>query len=613
MPLIVNFVEKYFGKKPITSFNHDESVAIGAALRGETLFNNSPYLDTLHLIDVIPLNIGIMEGEDNKFDVILKRNTYIPCRNKKIYNPIEDYQKAVGIKIYEGTNKFAQDNTLLGEFILEIVPKKKNDSKIEVSFLIDEHLILHVSAEQISEGKSKAVSIKKKNHLLTTEELEMEIKKVKEAIRVDMNENEKAKYSKIIDKQKDFFSQKKVTKYSEKDLYDYIQLIEDYISEFKIKENNIHFMIILFRLYNILVLEKKSTFDLLEEKIDKYLYQISEVDIFYVLNFISKYDLEKSFQKNLTVQISLLFSQQGMNYLTDNFDENKNIAFELFQLSIKLIDNLFVQNNELKNDHQILDIIEYNEKYLRFIKISDLSMKIKDLYNHNQDNKKYLNQIIELYQTIANLIKNKDEIEYIKDFEILYKLGDNYNYLLSVLEIMNAFNAFIQFIEQEDNIIVMNQKREFTQKLRELKKYYEESKNVNMEYFKNDYNDNKYNKVQEEINNKYNEDKSNNELTDFAHYILENHPPITFPKSIDDFKKSPSLKVLVASYSKTFTKKYPLLKNKDKIREKIHTLVSEMFNNNVELKAINDNGNDTDGEDNNDNESLMTNYTIKTK
>lgn len=264
MPLIVNFVEKYFGKKPITSFNPDESVATGAALRGETLFNNSPYLDTLHLIDVIPLNIGIMEGKDKNFDVILKRNTYIPCRNKKIYNPIEDYQKAVGIKIYEGTNKFAKDNTLLGEFILEIVPKKKNDSKIEVSFLIDEHLILHVSAKQISEGKSKAVSIKKKNHLLTTEELEMEIKKVKEAIRVDMNENEKTKYSKIIDKQKDFFSQKKVTKYSEKDLYDYIQLIEDYISEFKIKENNIHFMIILFRLYNILVLEKKSTFDLLE-------------------------------------------------------------------------------------------------------------------------------------------------------------------------------------------------------------------------------------------------------------------------------------------------------------------------------------------------------------
>ena len=84
MPLIIDFVEEYFGKKPITSFNPDETVAIGAALRGETLFNNSPYLDTLHLIDVIPLNIGIMEGKEQSFNVILKRNNYIPCRNKKI-------------------------------------------------------------------------------------------------------------------------------------------------------------------------------------------------------------------------------------------------------------------------------------------------------------------------------------------------------------------------------------------------------------------------------------------------------------------------------------------------------------------------------------------------
>ena len=93
MPLIIYFVEKYFGKKPITSFNPDESVAIGAALRGETLFNNSPYLESLNLIDVIPLNIGIKVGTEEKFDVILKRNTYIPCHNKKFYKPFLNYQK----------------------------------------------------------------------------------------------------------------------------------------------------------------------------------------------------------------------------------------------------------------------------------------------------------------------------------------------------------------------------------------------------------------------------------------------------------------------------------------------------------------------------------------
>ena len=177
MPVIVNFVEKYFGKNPITSFNPDESIAIGAALRGETLFNNSPYLDSLHLIDVIPLNIGVMAGKEQEFNIILKRNTYIPCRNKKLYKPLKDYQSFVEIKIYEGTNKYAKDNTLLGNFVLDIVPKKACDSRFEISFLIDENLILHVSAEQISEGKSKQVSIKKKNQLLTDKELELEKKK----------------------------------------------------------------------------------------------------------------------------------------------------------------------------------------------------------------------------------------------------------------------------------------------------------------------------------------------------------------------------------------------------------------------------------------------------
>ena len=262
MPIIINFVEKYFGKKPITSFNPDETVAIGAALRGETLFNNSPYLDSLHLLDVIPLNVGIMEGKDKKFDVILKRNTYIPCRNKKIYKPITDYQKQVGIRIYEGTNKYAKDNTLLGEFILNITPKKIEDSKIEVSFEIDEHLILHVSAVQLAEGKSKEVSINKKNQILTNEELELEKKRIESSKMINMNENEKIKYSKIIEQQKEFFSSKNVKKKSEKEINDFIELIENYIAEFKIKENNIHFMITLFRLYNLLILQKKTTFDL---------------------------------------------------------------------------------------------------------------------------------------------------------------------------------------------------------------------------------------------------------------------------------------------------------------------------------------------------------------
>ena len=64
----------------------------------------------------------------------------------------------------------------------------------------------------------------------------------------------KKKYFQIIEKQKEFFSSKKNN--SEKEIVEFIKLIENYIGEFKIKENNIYFMIILFRLYNLLISKK---------------------------------------------------------------------------------------------------------------------------------------------------------------------------------------------------------------------------------------------------------------------------------------------------------------------------------------------------------------------
>ena len=407
-----------------------------------------------------------------------------------------------------------------------------------------------------------------------------------------MNENEKKKYFQIIEKQKEFFSSEKIN--SEKELDKFIKLIENYISEFKIKENNIYFMIILFRLYNLLISKKITNFDSLEEKISKYLFQISEIDIFYVLNFISKYDLEKSFQEDLTKQISFFFYAKGIDYLSDNFKKNKNISFELFQLSLKLIDNLFLQNKELKNDQQILELIKDNEQSLKHIKIIDLSLKIKEIYNKNQNNEKYLDIIIELYQNILNLISDKNEVEYINDFDTLYKLGDNDNYLPNVLTIMNSLYAYIHYIDVGENFDKMSKKEEFECNLEKLTKSLKESININQEYFKDDYNDEEFNKIIEGIDNKYNDDKEENELIYFCKYILQNYPPITMSMSIDEFLEKPNVKKLVVFYSKSYTKKYEALKNKEKIRKKIFTIVSEMFNNNIELNPIEQNGGNTE-------------------
>jgi hypothetical protein len=63
--------------------------------------------------------------------------------------------------------------------------------------------------------------------------LELEKKKIENTKIINMNENEKKKYFQIIEKQKEFFSSEKIN--SEKELDKFIKLIENYISEFKIK------------------------------------------------------------------------------------------------------------------------------------------------------------------------------------------------------------------------------------------------------------------------------------------------------------------------------------------------------------------------------------------
>jgi len=441
----------------------------------------------------------------------------------------------------------------------------------------------------------------------------MEKKKIENIKISHMNGNEKIIYSNIINKQKEVFSENKINKISEKEINEFISLIEDYINEYKINDNNIHVFKILFRLYELLFSKTNITFDKLVEKITTYFVEISELDIFYILNFITKSKSEKRFQEDLIIAISNFFSENGIVYLSDNFEEKKQISYELFQLSLSLLDNLFVQNKELKNNQKINELIKNNEQYLRYIKITDMSLKINEIYKTNNTDEKYLNQIIELYQMITNLIKDKNEIYYIKDFETLYKLGNNYNYLINVLDIMHSLNVFIQDIDSSNDF----NKSLFNNELKRLNKNYNESNNVNQEYFKNDFDLNTYTKNLETIVKKYNDDKKNNNLTDFTHFILENYPPLTLSKTIDEFKKNPSIKILSACYSKSYTKIYNKLINKEKIREKILSLVSEMFNENVELKSTeNNNGEETDNEDDNhsnDGESVMTNYTSNKK
>ena len=157
-------IEFFNGKSLNHTINPDEAVAYGASIQASILSSNyeenSPAADLL-LIDIIPMTLGLETADDKLYELITK-NTTIPVSIEKDFTTYEDNQSAVNIKIYEGENKIAKENHLLGQFNLEGIPLMfKGEPCIKVRFAINSDGILEVSAYEVSTGISKRLIIEK--------------------------------------------------------------------------------------------------------------------------------------------------------------------------------------------------------------------------------------------------------------------------------------------------------------------------------------------------------------------------------------------------------------------------------------------------------------------
>lgn len=98
-------VHDFFGKKPLTSINPDEAVAIGAAVQGEIL---SGKRKNLLLLDVIPLSLGI-ETLGGAISKLIHRNTTIPAIATERFSTGVDNQTGIVFNIYQGERELAKD------------------------------------------------------------------------------------------------------------------------------------------------------------------------------------------------------------------------------------------------------------------------------------------------------------------------------------------------------------------------------------------------------------------------------------------------------------------------------------------------------------------------
>jgi len=170
MPLFINLVEKITCLKPFIDTNPDEIIAQGAAYCAKYTLSG---VKEKTIIDVTPLSLGIQTLGDIHSEVI-PPNTILPTRKSREFTTIEDLQKNVSIKAFQGNRKIASDNIFLNGFVLDDIEIAKSGiPEVNVTFEIDLDGILTVTAKDKKTNSMNSIKITNSLDITETEVLKL--------------------------------------------------------------------------------------------------------------------------------------------------------------------------------------------------------------------------------------------------------------------------------------------------------------------------------------------------------------------------------------------------------------------------------------------------------
>jgi len=156
MPRVQQAVAEFFGLEPCKGVHPDEVVGLGAAIQGSALIDEK---SDILLLDVTPHSLGIMIV-GGYFHKLIEQNTTVPTSKSHVFTTVKDNQTSVKILVLQGESDRAEENELLGEFVLTGLRRaQRGEVEIEVTFHISADGIVSVKARDLETGTEQSITV----------------------------------------------------------------------------------------------------------------------------------------------------------------------------------------------------------------------------------------------------------------------------------------------------------------------------------------------------------------------------------------------------------------------------------------------------------------------